>query len=325
MNLIAGLMLVMVSSGKVNLFQADSHTLLKGGEVIASVPKGDVFISPDGNYAAVYDQSKHELVFLGSSSARRYSVEALNPIVKIDEAGYMAVFEPEISRFRVFDRDGKQVVSFKPADANYTDEAYEAFDVSENAAALALYRNGATTLSVWKFREKAHQTARIEGLYPAELWISPDNTVYLRVYRVENGQFAMDRLLIYPDGVSEPDTLSLHGVREMDFGRGVAFAASRHTVYRIKSNMAVDSAIVSTYIVDLRADGRDCWLLTASPSWDEKGFYWHNPTVYLWSEDGIREVGRFNGMSQNMSLVRVDGKIKAWLADRGDFIGEASR
>jgi len=301
-------------------FWVDGRTLMCGQKVVSAPDKGDVFVSRNSRYAAVYNQTSRKVHLLVAPGEIKGIVDAINPMIRIDDYGNFAIFEPELSRFRIVSVFGQEILRFQPPNASYTDEAYVAFDVNRKYAVLALHQNGHTFLKMWKLGVTSPIIDTVfedRSLYPARAWVYPDGTLIFKVYMVESGMFVRDGLLFYSIWHKMPGELALHGIRHATKTDGQVFLASKNIVYRVDVSdvtpRKVDSIIVQNLILDIKADSDGCWILSAVPKWEGRGYSWENPELSLWAGDVVRSVAFHSGKVRAVSLVEVDGKVGLWL------------
>ncbi len=306
-----------------HLFWKNGKSLFLGNKKVATLTQGDFFVSQNLRYAAVYDFASRKLSLLNPDGTVWKEVEAINPVVRIDDGGDFAVFEPELSRFRVFSASRQSPIEYRDRHMGYTDEAYSAFDVNPFFAAFSISDRGRMYLKVWNL-QNGHlvYTYRFPDtdIYPANLWIDESGLVVLRTYAVRNGQFEGEKLVfIWPEN-RKIGFLSIRQVLHLAFGENGIYLATKHAVYRVNLDggnpYIADSADIANFIKDIRLIDGKCYIMTASPVWRDGRTMWQNPSLLEW-DDGVKELVTLDGAAVFPSIIVDNGEVGLWIPSEG--------
>ena len=321
------ILLVAISSQvflQKHLFWANGRQLMLGNRVVASPERGDIFVSPDMRYAAVYDFDAREIQFYAPDGSVTARVYAINPVIKIDEGGDFAVFEPEIAKFRVFSPNGEPVIDQKLPYSEYTDEPYAAFDISFPEATFAMTIRGYMHIWMWDIEHgKLLWKERIASpsTYPAHAWIAPDGQLIVRIYSVKNGEFAGDQVVVYsPDGKKIAE-LPITGATHIAFNGDEACIASKRDVFRVSITNSkaelMDSVRLDGFIKDVRFVGGRCVVLTATPDWAENKVVWKNPALWIVDNGKSQQIAGFEGTTVWPVVLEDNGEPALWIPSHG--------
>ncbi len=303
-----------------------------GNRVVASPERGDIFVSPDMRYASVYKFDTREIQFYAPDGNVTARVHAINPVIKIDESGDFAVFEPEIAKFRVFYPNGKPIIDQKLPYSEYTDEPYAAFDISFPRATFTMTIKGYMHIWMWDIEHgKLLWKERIASpsTYPAHAWIAPDGQLIIRIYSVENGEFAGDQVVVYSPNGRKIAELPITGVTHVAFNGDEVCIASKRDVFKVSITNSktelMDSVRLEEFIKDVRfVDGR-CVVLTATPDWEEDKAVWKNPALWIVVDGKSQQLMGFKDTTVSPVVVEDNGKPALWIPSHGIILKEGGK
>ncbi len=315
-----------------HLFWVNGRQLMLGNRVVASPERGDIFVSPDMRYASVYKFDTREIQFYAPDGNVTARVHAINPVIKIDESGDFAVFEPEIAKFRVFYPNGKPIIDQKLPYSEYTDEPYAAFDISFPRATFTMTIKGYMHIWMWDIEHgKLLWKERIASpsTYPAHAWIAPDGQLIMRIYSVENGEFAGDQVVVYSPNGRKIAELPITGVTHVAFNGDEVCIASKRDVFKVSITNSktelMDSVRLEEFIKDVRfVDGR-CVVLTATPDWEEDKAVWKNPALWIVVDGKSQQLMGFKDTTVSPVVVEDNGKPALWIPSHGIILKEGGK